>query len=249
MDRPIMFKNAHQVTMRQKVGTAQNLYLSSPQNRGLGAGAAFTNTSTIQRPILIQTLNIDGTDDQGDITEITIAGLSLFVSDQSACLAAFSSKSFGSRNRSVGVSALNNQTVVVQGSLVNGGNVGVAIAVDPLEARSVKSPANQAKAYNFVFGLGTVSIPAGGVNTASLISAELRPELCRYRVAGLSMLCGQTGAQQIPLTALEHSSSDLLGLKLSYPIEANARVEVVLRNYDGANACQVSGAILIEPWK
>ena len=272
MDRPIMFKNAHQVTMRQKVGTAQNLYLSSPQNRGLGAGAAFTNTSTIQRPILIQTLNIDGTDDQGDITEITIAGLSLFVSDQSACLAAFSSKSFGSRNRSVGVSALNNQTVVVQGSLVNGGNVGVAIAVDPLEARSVKSPANQAKAYNFVFGLGTVSIPAGGVNTASLIATATRPctlgeiilsnhssgetavksedvVIEDIRVAGLSMLCGQTGAQQIPLTALENSSSDLLGLKLSYPIEANARVEVVLRNYDGANACQVSGAILIEPWK
>ena len=191
------------------------------------------------------------------------------MSDQSACLAAFSSKSFGSRNRSVGVSALNNQTVVVQGSLVNGGNVGVAIAVDPLEARSVKSPANQAKAYNFVFGLGTVSIPAGGVNTASLIATATRPctlgeiilsnhssggtavksedvVIEDIRVAGLSMLCGQTGAQQIPywgtvvLTCL---------VWLSYPIEANARVEVVLRNYDDANACQVSGAILIEPWK
>jgi len=272
MDRQLVSKSKHNVTIRQKVGTAQNLYLADAQQRGLVAGAAWNITSTTQRPVLLQTLNIDVTEDKANITDVTVSGLSLFVSDQSCAAACFSSKSFGARQRSIGISINNNQTVVVQGTAVVAGTAGVAIAVDPILQREVKSPADQADQFNFVFGLGTVSVPSGGGSTASLIATATRPctlgqlilanhssggtsvksedvVIEDIRVAGLSMLAGATASQQIPLTALENSASDIMGLRLNYPIEANARVELVLRNYDGANACDVAGGILIEPWK
>ena len=270
MDRQLIAKANHNVTLRQKVGTAQNLYLGDAQIRGLAAGVAFTQTATIQRPALLETCNIDSTDGEGDITNITVAGLSLFVSDQSAALACFASRAnsaAAAKQRTIGISINNNQTVVVQGSLVAGGAVGMAVAVSPLKAENVKAPADQAHGYNFIFGMGTVLVPAGA--TANLVATATRPctlgELVlanhsggaipdvdlvveSVEVAGLEMLCGATATQQIPFSALTNNSGDIQGLKLSYPIQANAQVRIRVRNFNAA-ACQVSGGILIEPWK
>lgn len=273
MDRMLIAKSEHNVTLRQKVGTAQNLYLSDAQQRGLAAGADWSITSTIQRPALLQSLQVNVTDDQADLTDVTVSGLSLFVSDQTCAAACFNSKSFGARKRSIGISINNNQTVVVQGkNVVAASTAGVAVAIDPLDSSAVKSPSEQAERFNFVFGLGSVSVPAGAAATASLIATATRPctlgeiILANHStgatavksediviediiVAGLSMLAGATATQQIPLTVFENSASDIAGLSLNYPIEANARVEVKLRNYDGANACDIAGGILVEPWK
>ena len=270
MDRQLVAKATHSITLRQKVGTAQNLYLGDALIRGLAPGIPFVQTATIQRPAVLQTMNIDSTDGLGDITDITVSGLSLFVSDQSACLAAFTSNSFGAKQRSIGCSISNNQTVVVQGSLVAGGAVGMSVGLDPIKAKDVKSPAAQATSYDFVFGCGTTAVPpiaAGVPGTATLIATSTRPctlgqlilqnhsaipnddlVVDSIRVAGLQMLAGATATQQIPLAALLNTSSDIACLRLSYPIESNARVEIQIRNFNAA-AAQVAGAILIEPWK
>jgi len=271
MDRQQLSKAEHKITLRQRVNEAQALYLSANQQRGLGAGAAYVTTATIQRPGLLQTLNIDVTEDKGDITDVTVSGLSLFCSDSSAAAACFNSKSFGAPKRSIGISIANNQTVVVQGSNVTGGTSSLAVAIYPLKASDVKPPGEQANKFNFIYGLGTVSVPALGAATASLVAIATRPTtlgeviLANHSaggtavlsedvvvediiVSGLSMFAGATGAQQISLSTFENSASDIMGLCLNYPIQTNARVEVVLRNYDGANACQVSGGILCEAY-
>ena len=236
MDRMLIAKSEHNVTLRQKVGTAQNLYLSDSQQRGLAAAADWSITSTIQRPALLQSLQINVTDDKADITDVTVSGLSLFVSDQSCAAACFNSKSFGARKRSIGISINNNQTCVVQGkNVVAASTAGVAIAIDPLDSSSVKSPSEQAERFNFVFGLGSVSVPFGAV--ASLVATATRPctlgeiILANHStgatsvksediviediiVAGLSMLAGATATQQIPLTVFENSASDIAGSPL-----------------------------------
>tara|TARA_R110002096_G_scaffold268624_2_gene462503 strand:- start:2750 stop:3562 length:813 start_codon:yes stop_codon:yes gene_type:complete len=270
MDRQLIAKANHNITLRQKVGTAQNLFLGDAQLRGVVAGAPWVQTATIQRPAVLQCLNIDSTDGLGDITNITVAGLSLFVSTGSAALACFSSFSnsaLAAKQRSIGISINNNQTVVVQGSLVAGGNVGMGISIDPLKSPAdVKSPANQAHGYDFIFGMGTILVPAGGVATLAqtatrpvtlgeVILASHTPAVNlddlvveSVEVAGLEMLAGATATQQIPLSILTNNSGDVAGLRLSYPIAANAQVRIRVRNFNAA-ACQVSGGIFIEPWK
>jgi len=274
MDRQLVYKSAHNVTVRQKVGKAQNLYLGDQQIRGLGALAPFVQTSTVQRPVMLSTMNICSSVPEGDITNITCAGLSLFTSNQSACLEAFAPASFGQRQRVIGLSLTNNQTVVIQGNLTAGGDVGMAVAVDPIEQSEVKQPADQALAYNYVFGLGTVLVPAivgvvpgqaqlqavatrdctlGEIilasHTAAILTAGSDIMISSILVSGLEQLCGATATQQIPLAAFQNTASDAnSGLRLSYPIQSNAVVTITLLNFNAA-ACQVAGAIFCEPWK
>ena len=233
MDRQLVYKSSHNITMRQKIGEAQNLYLGDQQIRGLAALAPFTQTSTVQRPVMLSTMNIASSTPEGDITNITCAGLSLFTSNQSAALECFSPNSFGQRQRVIGLSMSNNQTLVVQGNLTAGGNIGMAAAVDPIAASDVKQPGDQASGYNYIFGLGSVAIPGivGVVpGTAQLVAIAVRDctlgELIlashtaaiatagsdvvvdSINVSGLEQLAGATQTQQIPLSTFFNSGSD-----------------------------------------
>ena len=62
------------------------------------------------------------------------------------------------------------------------------------------------------------------------------------------MLAGPTGATQIPFSAFENSATMTADLVLGYPIEANARVEIQVRNV-GAAGAPISGGIFCVPWK
>ena len=274
MDRQIVYKSAHNITLRQKLGEAQNLYLGDAQIRALGPLAPFTQTATTQRPIMLSTMNITSDTPAGDITNITVSGLSLFTSNQSAALECFSPQSFGQRQRVIGLSMSNNQTVVVQGNLTAGGNVAMAVAVDPIAQSAVKQPADQSSGYNFIFGLGSVVVPAiAGVvpGTAQLVAVAVRDctlgelilashtaaiatagtdiIISSINVAGLEQLCGATATQNIPLQAFQNTASDAnSGLRLSYPVLSNARVVITLLNFN-AGPITVAGGIFCEPWK
>ena len=274
MDRQLVYKSTHNITPRQKVGTAQNLYLGDAQIRGLGAGVAFTQTAVVQRPVMLSTMNICSSAPEGDITNITVAGLSLFTSNQSAALECFAPASFGQRQRVIGISMSNNQTLVVQGNLTAGGDVAMAAAVDPLTQSEVKQPSDQALGYNYIFGLGSVAVPAivgvvpgqatlnavatrdctlGEIilasHTAAIATAGSDIMVTSILIGGLEQLCGATATQQIPLQAFFNNASDAnSGLRLSYPIQTNAQVSITLQNFNAA-PITVAGGIFCEPWK
>jgi len=269
MDRQLVYKSSHNITLRQKVNKAQNLYLGDAQIRGAGALAAWTQTATVQRPVMLSTMNITSDTPAGDITNITVSGLSLFTSNQSAALECFAPASFGQRQRVIGLSMSNNQTLVVQGNLTAGGNVAMACAVDPIELQDVKQPGDQSEGYNFIFGMGTVVVPAGGAaqlvatavrdctlgelilasHTAAVATAGTDVVVTSINVSGLEMLAGATATQQIPLQAFFNSASDAnSGLRLSYPILSNAVVIISLTNFNAA-PITVAGGIFCEAWK
>ena len=268
MDRQLVYKSTHNIGLKNRVGTAQNLFLGTNQVRNAGAGP-FTLTSTIQRPALLQTISIDclnaGAEVPGTVSDITIAGQSCFTSDSVVGISCFSSKSFSASSRALGVSVQNNMQVTVTGNTLAAGNVGVAIGLDPIPQNAVKSRAQQAHAYNFIHGLGTVTVGPGATAVLSSVSTrnvtlgeiilsnnsatpsdDLLVE--SIKISGLEMLAGPTGATQIPFSAFENSATMTADLVLGYPIEANARVEIQVRNV-GAAGAPISGGIFCVPWK
>jgi len=275
MNRADVYRAHHGISLKQKVGTAQNLFLSGVQNR-LAAPGGFTQTAESQRPCLLQALTIDaksatGEPATGEITEVTVAGQSCFVSDKSCSIQAFSPEAFNASCRSLGISVNNNMKVVVQGNLTNaGGNVSLAIALEPITEDQVKTRAEQAEAYNYVFGCGTATIAAAGkasltarsnraVTLGELIIAnETAPGgafvvnsdivVTSILIGGLEMLNGATGAQEISLNCFQSIASDYQGLNFGYPIAPQTEVEIKFENKDAVNAATVSGAIFCEPW-
>ena len=263
MDRQKVYRAMHNISLRQKVGTAQNLYLGGAQARGVGAGGNFTLSSTVQRICLLQTVNIDGTDALGLISDISVAGLSTFTSDKDCALGMFQSKSYQSQNRSLGISVSNNQQIVIQGSSVTGGNFGAAIGIDPLEA--AKSPQDQAQAYSFAFGLGQINVGAGASATLQAVATRdvTLGQLMLFKnqaagalddlvvtsvkVSGLEMLNASAATVEIPIQVFGAESSDPC-TDLGYPINSNAIGEVTVKNFSGAGI-DVAGGIFCEPWK
>lgn len=275
MNRKTVSRATHAVTFQAKVGQAQNLFLSTNQER-LAAAGKFTLTSEAQRPCLLQGLAIDAQDagvaSEGIITEITVAGQSCLVSDQAACISAFSPTGLpgNTEERSIGISVNNNMKVVIQGEILNvKGNISMALAIDPLPESQVKTRSAQAEAYNYIFGCGKVSVPAAG--SASLTARSNRAvtlgriilqnltaaggafvasdslRCTSILIQGLEMLNGVTGAQEISLANFEAGVTDA-GLLLNYPIAPQTEVTFVISNKDAANAAVVGGAIFCSPW-
>jgi len=274
MDRLTIARATHGVSLKSRVGGAQNLFLSTNQVRLVAAGD-FTATAEAQSSCLLQSLTIDaqtaGEQTQGVITECTVAGQSVFVSDQSACLSAFGPTAFNANARSLGISINNNMKVVVQGTSASAtAAISLGIQVDPLPDDKVKTRANQAHAYNFCFGMGEKVIPAAGSATLSarsnravtlgdiilqnntLPAAFVLSEdlvVTSLTVGGLEMLNGVTGAQEIGLACFGAQASNYTGVKLAYPINPQTEVSITVKNYDAANAATVAGAIFCEPWQ
>jgi len=275
MDRKNVARATHGVTLKQRVGTAQNLFLGTTQVR-LAAAGDFTSTAEAQSSCLLQALNIDaqtgGVQTQGVITEITVAGQSVMVSDQSACIAAFSPTAYNENARSLGISVNNNMKVVVQGTSDSAtAAISLGIQIDPLENDMVKTRAQQAYNYNFCFGLGSKSIPNGASATlsarsnravtlgdiilqnntlpgaATVLSEDL--VVTSLLIGGLEMLNGVTGAQEIGLAAFAAQASNYTGLKLGYAINPQTEVSITIKNYDAVNTATVAGAIFCESWK
>jgi hypothetical protein len=240
---------------------------------------AFTITSTVERPALLQTLNVfadnnAGGFSEGTITEITVGGQSIMVSDSVACLSSLRPvTNFGAYKgaHSLGISINQQMTLVVQGTTVNASNVSVACALDPLPgAQFVKSRAQQALNYNVLFGTGQVAIPAiAGPVPGQVTSIATSNRACTLgqlliqnnnpaipsqdlvissiKISGLEMLAGPTGNQEISIAQFAADAGDVAGSTLGYEIAPMARVEITYLNYNAAIAT-VCGAIFCEPW-
>lgn len=275
MDRKTIARAVHGVSLKARVGGAQNLFLATDQVRLVAAGD-WTATAEAQSSCLLQSCTIDaqslGEQTQGLITEISVAGQSVFVSDQAACLSAFSPTAFNENARSLGLSVNNNMKVVVQGSsAAAAAAISLGIQIDPLPDDRVKTRAMQAHAYNFCFGMGEKVIPPAGSATLSarsnravtlgdvILQNNTLPGgtfvlsqdmvITSFTIGGLEMLNGITGAQEIGLSCFSAQASNYSGVKLGYPINPQTEVSITIKNYDAANPGTVAGAIFCEPWQ
>jgi hypothetical protein len=275
MDRQKISKAVYEIGLKNRIGTAQNLYAGTTQIRQAAAGA-FTLTATIQAPCLLQTINVSSSNpNQFTISDITVAGQSVFTSNGVAVGSAFTPNAApaGSFNRALGISVTNAMEVVVQGSTSATSNISLACGLDPLDASKVKSTAEQAYAYNFVHGLGTVNIPAEaagvpgqatlssvsnrqvilgmiqlGVLTAGIPNTDIL--VSSFKIDSLEMLNSSTGAQDITLEQFANLATTIRDNTLGYSLNPQSRVDITLKNWNAAGGgCDVSGAIFCEPWK
>ena len=116
----------------------------------------------------------------------------------------------------------------------------MTIAEISIELQDVKQPGDQSEGYNFIFGMGSVVVPAqvGPVpgnaqlvatavrdctlgelilasHTAAVATAGTDVVVTSINVSGLEMLAGATATQQIPLQAFFNNASDAnSGLRL-----------------------------------
>ncbi len=261
------------ISYNQRFDEAQSFMLSGPLS---APGAAFDQTATTQRPLLLQSFGIQTDGATGTtVTDIKIAGQSLFTSTASAPAECFAFSNFGAESRVIGLTISNNQTVNIAGTVAGaGGSVGFAVSAYPIESTQVRNLKQQGSRFNYCFPIASgTAVPAlaGGVAGTTTLTAtatrgcvlgEVRMAnqdstvatgvadsdlfITSFKVSGIEMLSGASD-QQVPFSALVGSASDVLGLNLGYPIEPNAIVEVVVKN-NGANAATVGGVIFIAPY-
>ena len=262
MNRQKMSIAENCISYNQRFDEAQSFLLSSAKG---ASGTTFDLTATTQRPILLQSFGFTATQ-TGMISDIKVAGQSLFCSDQSAAAGAFSFDAFGAESRVIGLTISNNQTVNVSGTLSGAGTSGFAISAYPIESAQVRNLKEQGERYNYVFGLPETTIAAGStatmqatatrgcvlgevrlVNQDATTTTSDNIVISSFKVSGIEMLSGDSG-QEVPLEALEGGASDVLGLQLNYPIEPNAIVSITLENKAGATAAKVAGAIFVAPF-
>ena len=264
MDRQKIAKAVHDIGLKNRVGTAQNLYLGTTQIRQ-GAAGDFTLTAQIQRAALLQTLTVS-CNNEFTISEISVAGQSCLTSDSVVGGSAFGRTLYYKAASALGISVNNNMQVVVQGNTTVASNISLAVGLDPIPNGAVKTRSQQAHAYNYCHGLGTAVVPAGGASTMTSISnraavlglivlenqtgAVANSDLLvtSLKVDGLEMLAGQTGADEIPIEAFFADSTAYKDNTLGYPVNPQSRIEIGFFNHNAA-AATVSGAIFLEPWK
>ncbi len=271
MDRQKISKAKYEIGLKNRIGSAQNLYVGSNQIRQAGAGA-FTITARVQSPCLLQTINISSSNPtEFTISDITVAGQSVFTSNGVAVGSAFTPDSYGAWNKALGISVLNSMDIVVTGNTVAPSNLSLQCGLDPIPTSKVQSTAQQAYAYNFCHGMSTVNVPAfgGGVaGQATLSSVSNRQVvlgaivmgcttagipltdivLSSFKIDSLEMLNGPTGAQEYSLDQFAAASATIRDNTLGYSLNPQSRIDVTLKNYNAA-AADVSGVIFCESWK
>jgi len=273
MDRQKISKAKYQIGLKNRIGSAQNLYVGANQIRQAGAGQ-FTITARVQSPCLLQTINVSSSAPQEfTISDITVAGQSVFTSNGVAIGTAFSPISYGAWNKALGISVLNSMDVVVTGVTTATSNLSLQCGLDPLPTSKVQSTAEQAYSYNFAHGLGSVLVPAfgGGVaGEATLSSVSNRQTVLgqivmgattagipltdivvtSFKIDSLEMLNGSTNNQEYSLEQFAAESACIRDNTLGYSVNPQSRIDITLRNYSAvAGGCNVSGVIFCESWK
>lgn len=272
MDRQTISKAVYNIGLKNRIGTAQNLYAGTNSIRAVVG--AFTLRATIQAPCLLQTINISSSfPDEFTITDITIAGQSVMTSTQIALGAAFdpSAMPAGSYNRALGISVTNSMQIVVTGTTLAASDISLQVGLDPLKSSLVKSTAEQAYQYNFAHGMATVAVPpfaAGLPGTAVLTSISNRQTVLgevvlgvltagvpstdlyvtSFRIDSLEMLNSQTGAQEICINQFDRFATTIRDNTLGYSMLPQSRIDVTFANYNGG-AATVGGVAFCEQWK
>jgi hypothetical protein len=163
---------------------AQSFYLGTQMSRQGGPGA-YNLTSTLEQAALLEDV-ILGSSAPHMITDITLAGQSVWASNQPAPSTAFAFNSWmgATGHRSLSVPLASRQQVVISGNSNNPGgfggapaggvNVSCAVGTAPIDPDQVV-PVNDlgGEAMSYIVGLGQVQVPAAG--TAQLVATIRRP--------------------------------------------------------------------------
>ena len=162
---------------------AQAYYLGTQMVRQ-GAPGAYNLTSTLEQAALLEDLILDASN-QHLISDITLAGQSIWASNQPAPNTAFINNAWlgATGHRSISIPLASRQQVVVSGDTTAAlgafgpaaaTNISVAVGTAPIDPDQVV-PVNDlgGEAMSYVLGMGAVNVAAGA--TANLVCTIRRP--------------------------------------------------------------------------
>jgi len=223
---------------------------------GYGPVTAATRTSftaKAQEDMLLK-YAIFGAPSAGFINDFVIGNQSLNCSDSDIDLAVFSS--FSQRVPAIGVAVDGNIQISVDVTLDATGGFGGGFSADPVD----KAPklSDQCQNLNKFFGLGSVTVAAGGVgqlnaqalrdcflsdlvvhnHTAAVETTEI--VITDITVAGRSLFSGQSG-DGVSLHALNEFVQKHMAL-INTAIETNQRVIVSISNQNATTPALIGGA-------
>ena len=249
------------------------------QGLAAGIGGPVTLTGTSQINVLLEDLIMSSdTGDFGEISGMTVAGQQILASNQNFPLAALNAASQTEGYRSISLTLAQNQQVTVNVSHTNAaaaaGNYQFGIATTPINESQIVPTSASGSALSYLFGLGSVAVPAGGVITAT--ATALRPCILGRMIAVQLGAVGSGGTLQniilesltinniemltgppaqapgapvvggsVPGEWLGPLSTDTSGLQVAYPIETNGQVSAVWRNTSAAVIVVCSGFFLL----
>jgi len=244
-------------------------YMLSPQATTVGAGATSTIASTIQVACMLEDLIISSTAFDGVVSQIRVAGQSIFASSGSVPTNVFSpvAQTEGYRSISIPINQQQQLSLDVVGGAA-GANYSFACGTTPIPQDAVVPTDMIGSALSYVAGFdgGFTAIAAGA--TATLSMTVLRPI-----VLGRLVLCLDTdpdsvngladvNINSILVNNIEMKSGDAASsipaqvcavrstldqdLLLAYPAELNSTVSVQITNNTAAGI-NIGGGIFCMP--
>lgn len=263
---------------------AQSFYLTSNlQTVPVAAGVPFTLTSTSALDLLMDSLYFQcggfAPIDRGTIlvTALSLSGQSLMASNQGMPFSAF----LPNNNYAIeGINALSLTIATSQvfSATINSGMVaafgatnpcGFAISTEPTQI--VVSPNDSGGLLSYIFGMGSVAVPAGGqatlqatclrddvflgrlvMDTDSLRAGVLinneALQITSILVNGIELLSSVTPANApLLLSQLTPTSNDKTGLQANYRVALNSQVIITISNQDPVNIHNVCAGFYCKP--
>jgi hypothetical protein len=214
-------------------------------------GTDFSVQGNPQESVMLGWLVIDSGD--GMVSQLTAQGRNLNASDQDIDLSIFAPDS--TVPRFCGYQVEGGKSISIKGTLDASGSLSYGWNVSTIDGVQDNTGFAQ-----YVFGLGSVSVPADGTAKLKAVSNE-RTTLGRLvlsgrgadaddnilitsvEVAGEEMLAGD-GTQEISIKNFLANTHDNKGLSLDTVIGGNLPVTISLKNIHATNAITVAGAIV-----
>jgi hypothetical protein len=241
--------------------------LNKPQAFLLGLGidhAATTAkvlTESLAQDFLLEDLTLYS-DQLGLVTDIRLAGQSVFCSDLACDLSAFHPEAVVEGQRSFGVPLSQSLAVQVSATLIAAGALSGSLGVQPIppEGKPFPDVASLGKRLNLFFGLGSSTFAAAAINTItakalrdctlgrlvmSTSANQANLTVNDIRISRKNMLGGMTPAP-VSLMSLGPFATDVDGLVLAQQVHPGDVVEIDVENHT-AVAAVVRGAIFTMP--
>jgi len=238
----------------QAQGKTQSLILSGAPVNGIQP----LLTATPQKAVMLGTLNIESSQ-LGNVTDITVMGERLMVSNATAPLEMFSNLTTDPRETYAGFTIGGGKSANVNVTLAAVGNTSFGWFCDPINEAVAND--KEGEFANWIYGLGSVNIPFG--TSAVLVGIANRPctlgqlilanhsvaaipsanlLVTSVVVAGDELMAGD-GTQQAPISSFANQSQAAGGLDLNYRIPYNANVTITIANVDAALLGTVAGGV------
>lgn len=245
-----MYKQSNNCVVKSAPSTVNPKFV--PATFGTTSSNKLTVTAKSQEPVLIKYLFIQCSA-TGTVSDLKIGNQSLNCSDSDIDLALFNAGT--QRKPMIGVAVDGNIQLTIDVATDADGDVSAGYTCEAIEA--APSMNEQGNAIDKFFGLGSVSVPAGG--SAELSAQALRDALLKslvlsshdsanaskvtvadITVKGRSIFSGQAGAG-IGIDIFDTTTQDFT-LMINTAISTNERVTVKLENSHSAAIVVGGGA-------